>query len=146
MNNLPKIKTKSGKRLGRGYGSGKGGHTSSRGTKGQKSRRKMGILFEGVKVKKSLLRRLPLSRGKGKFKANPKKPLLLSLDDLNQFKSGSLVNINSLIDSGVIKASEASYGAKVVGRGKIENKLKVALPVTKSAAAKIKDAGGTIEV
>lgn len=63
MNYLPKVKTKSSKRLGRGYGSGKGGHTSSRGMKGQKSRRKMGILFEGVKMKKSLLRRLPLTRG-----------------------------------------------------------------------------------
>lgn len=144
MNYLPKVKTKSTKRLGRGYGSGKGGHTSSRGMKGQKSRRKMGILFEGVKMKKSLLRRLPLTRGKGKFKANPK-PLLLSLDDLNKIKNGSRVDINYLIDTGVINAREALCGVKVVGNGKIEKKLKVALPVTKSAASKIKDAGGTIE-
>lgn len=60
------------KRLGRGYGSGKGGHTSSRGQKGQKSRRKMHILFEGLKVKKSTLKKFPLLRGKGKFKAKVK--------------------------------------------------------------------------
>ena len=41
------------KRLGRGYGSGVGGHTSNRGQKGQKSRTDLHILFEGLKVKKS---------------------------------------------------------------------------------------------
>lgn len=60
------------KRLGRGYGSGKGGHTSGRGQKGQKSRTKVHILFEGLKVKKSTLKKFPLLRGKGKFLAKPK--------------------------------------------------------------------------
>lgn len=68
LSNLPKIKTKSKKRLGRGYGSGKGGHTSSRGQKGQKVRGKIHPLFEGQKNKKSLIQRLPLLRGKGKNK------------------------------------------------------------------------------
>lgn len=61
--------SKSKKRIGRGIGSGKGGHTSSRGQKGQKSRGSIHILFEGMKTKKSLLKRLPLLRGKGKFKS-----------------------------------------------------------------------------
>lgn len=75
MIKLPRVKARNKKRLGRGYGSGKGGHTSSRGQKGQKSRAKLGILFEGMKVKKSLLKRLPKARGKGKFhpKANKTK-------------------------------------------------------------------------
>lgn len=60
------------KRLGRGYGSGKGGHTSGRGQKGQKSRTKIHILFEGLKVKKSTLKKFPLLRGKGKFLAKAK--------------------------------------------------------------------------
>lgn len=60
------------KRLGRGYGSGKGGHTSSRGQKGQKTRSKMHVLFEGLKVKKSTLKKFPLLRGKGKFKPRHK--------------------------------------------------------------------------
>jgi large subunit ribosomal protein L15 len=72
MLKLPKIKTKSKKRVGRGYGSGKGGHTVGRGQKGQKARGSMGILFEGFKVKKSLIKRLPLKRGKGKFKRRKK--------------------------------------------------------------------------
>ena len=52
---LEKTVTKRKKRVGRGYGSGKGGHTSGRGQKGQKSRSHIGILFEGMKVKKSLV-------------------------------------------------------------------------------------------
>jgi len=60
------------KRLGRGYGSGKGGHTSGRGQKGQKSRTNLHILFEGLKVKKSTIKKFPLLRGKGKFLAKPK--------------------------------------------------------------------------
>ncbi len=144
MNNLPKIKTKRKKRLGRGYGSGKGGHTSSRGMKGQKSRKKIGILFEGIKMKKSLLRRLPVTRGKGKFKARVK-PTLLTLNDLDQFENMSEINLNVLYDAGIIKAKEAKSGVKVLGKGKLTKKLKVALPVSKTAASKIKAAGGTIE-
>ena len=68
---LPKVVEKRKKRVGRGMGSGKGSHTAGRGQKGQKARTKVGILFEGMKTKKSLLKRLPLMRGKGKF--HPKK-------------------------------------------------------------------------
>ena len=50
---LPKVVQTRKKRVGRGYGSGRGGHTAGRGQKGQKSRKKIGVLFEGVKVKKS---------------------------------------------------------------------------------------------
>lgn len=67
MTNLPKVVAKSKKRVGRGMGSGKGSHTSGRGQKGQKSRGTIGVLFEGMKVRKSYLKRLPLIRGKGKF-------------------------------------------------------------------------------
>jgi len=65
--NLPKVVAKSKKRVGRGMGSGKGSHTTGRGQKGQKARGKINVLFEGMKMKKSLLKRLPLMRGKGKF-------------------------------------------------------------------------------
>ena len=68
MNNLPKVVGKRKKRVGRGYGSGKGGHTTGRGQKGQKARGSKHVLFEGLKVKKSMLKRVPLMRGKGKFK------------------------------------------------------------------------------
>lgn len=71
MTKLPKVTQRTKKRVGRGIGSGKGGHTSGRGQKGQKSRSHISVLFEGMKMKKSLLKRLPKSRGMGKF--HPKK-------------------------------------------------------------------------
>ena len=69
LKKLPKTTTKKKKRLGRGYGSGKGGHTVGRGAKGLKARSKLPLTFEGTKIKKSLLQRLPLRRGKGRFKS-----------------------------------------------------------------------------
>lgn len=61
---LPAIVTKGKKRVGRGLGSGKGGHTTGRGAKGDKVRGKVPLYFEGTKMRKSLIRRLPLLRGK----------------------------------------------------------------------------------
>jgi len=53
LNNLKKTTKSSKKRVGRGYGSGKGGHTSGRGSKGAKSRGKIPLDFSGTKSKKS---------------------------------------------------------------------------------------------
>lgn len=141
---LPKVVTKSKKRRGRGYGSGKGGHTTGRGQKGQKSRRKIGILFEGVKVKKSLLKRLPLHRGKGRFKAKDK-PLIVKLAYLNLLPAGTKVDIEALAKAGIVKRDDAEkYGVKILGDGKLTKRLTLALPVSNSAAKKIEKAGGKI--
>src|SRR3989344_5312117 len=94
MKKLPKVVTKKKKRLGRGYGSGRGGHTVGRGQKGQKARRNLNVLFEGVKVKKSFIKKLPLIRGKGKFKAKAK-PLILDISILNEFSGSDVVDIKS---------------------------------------------------
>ncbi len=59
LEQLSKTTVKSKKRVGRGYGSGKGGHTVGRGAKGDKARGKIGLTFEGTKVKKSLINRFP---------------------------------------------------------------------------------------
>lgn len=69
---LPKVVARGSKRVGRGLGSGRGGHTVGRGQKGQKSREKVSISFFGTKVKKSLLKKLPMQRGKGKLKPRNK--------------------------------------------------------------------------
>lgn len=68
LHELQSIVGKRKKRLGRGIGSGKGGHTVGRGQKGQKSREKVPVLFFGTKMKKSLIKRLPMQRGKGRLK------------------------------------------------------------------------------
>jgi len=145
MNKLPKVKTKSKKRLGRGYGSGKGGHTSSRGQKGQKARGKVGILFEGMKVKKSLLRRLPMKRGKDKFYAHPK-PIIVKTDYLNSFKDGSKVDIKALVDAKIVSLEDATvYGVKILGGEALTKKLIVNVPASKSATKLIEKAGGKVE-
>ncbi|QLG69780.1 MAG: LSU ribosomal protein L15p (L27Ae) [Candidatus Woesebacteria bacterium] len=132
-----KIVEKRKKRLGRGYGSGKGGHTSSRGQKGQKTRGKIGIIFEGVKVKKSFIKRLPVLRGKGKLKPLIK-PIAIKVSSLNVFPENSVVDEKLLIEKGIVKKSDAKKrGIKIVGGGKLEKKLVVKLPTTASVLKQI---------
>lgn len=143
---LPKMVTKRKKRVGRGYGSGKGGHTVGRGMKGQKSRSKIGVIFEGVKMKKSFIKRLPLRRGKGRFKAK-EKPIIINLIYLNLLPSGSKVNLDSLIKHRIVKEKDAKLlGVKILGNGEIKKKLSVYLPTSKSAKKKIEKAGGKVLV
>lgn len=141
---LPKVITKRSKRIGRGYGSGKGGHTVGRGQKGQKSRTKIGVLFEGMKVKKSLLKRLPLRRGKGKFKPG-NKPIIVNLEVLNLLPAGETVNLDLLIKKGIVDEKDAKeFGVKILGNGKLEKRLNIALPISKSAAKKVEKTGGKL--
>ncbi|MCX6705552.1 MAG: uL15 family ribosomal protein [Candidatus Woesebacteria bacterium] len=132
MTNLPKVVENRKKRVGRGYGSGKGGHTVGRGQKGQKSRTKIGVLFEGVKVKKSLLKRLPFQRGKGKNKGG-KGPVIVNVEALNILPAGSKVTIETLIKARIVDEKDArAYGVKILGNGKLEKKLIIEVPASKS--------------
>lgn len=142
MENL-KVITKRKKRLGRGYGSGKGGHTAGRGQKGQKSRRKIGVLFEGIKVRKSMLHRIPFQRGKAKNPAK-QKPVVVSLGKLNMFKDGDKVNLESLVQNNIVSEADAKkFGVKLLN-GKLEKKLTISLPVSESAKETIEKVGGKI--
>jgi large subunit ribosomal protein L15 len=119
------------KRLGHGYGSGKGGHTSSRGQKGQKSRTDVHVLFEGLKVKKSTIKKFPLLRGKGKFLAKIK-PISINVNKLSVFKKGETVSIESLIKNNVISKTDAyKYGVKILGQSELKKDLKFEVPVSK---------------
>lgn len=145
LDKLPKITTKKKKRLGRGYGSGKGGHTVGRGTKGQKARGKIPLTFEGTKTKKSLLKRLPLRRGKGKFKSFKPGPVVVNLKYLNLFKKDEVVNLEQLIKKRIVEEKEAKkFGVKILGNGELKVALKVALPCSKGAIKKIKKAKGQV--
>ncbi len=143
---LHKVLKPKKKRLGRGYGSGKGGHTVGKGQKGQKTRKRLGILFEGVKVKKSLIKRLPFLRGKGKFtKAEDAKPLPLDVSILNEFAQGAEINLKALIEKGVVdKKIALKRGVKILGSARLEKKLTVTLPVSKSSSESIIKAGGKV--
>jgi len=137
MTSLPKVVERRKKRVGRGYGSGKGGHTTGRGQKGQKSRTKIGVLFEGVKVKKSLLKRLPFQRGKGKNKGG-KKPIIVNVEALNILPSGSKVTVEALIKAKIVNEKDAKvYGVKILGNGKLEKKLIIEVPASKSVIKKL---------
>lgn len=144
---LPKVVARRLKRLGRGYGSGKGGHTTGRGQKGQKARGKIGILFEGVKVKQSLIKKIPFLRGKGKFKPGMS-PLEVDLNKLNLFKEGSKVDLSSLISLGIVEKSALKSGVKILGNGDIKKKISISsrrkLRLTAKAIEKIKKAKGEV--
>jgi large subunit ribosomal protein L15 len=141
---IPKITDRKKKRLGHGYGSGKGGHTSSRGAKGQKARGKIKSWFEGGQL--SIIRRLPKIRGKGIFKPLKSSPLIINLKDIAHLKTGTLVNQSTLVSEGIINSTDATqFGIKILGHGEIKVALKIGLPISKLAAEKIKKAGGEIE-
>ncbi len=142
-NNLTKITKTSKKRVGRGYGSGKGGHTSGRGAKGRKARGNVPLAFTGTKSKKSFLARLPLQRGKGRGRSVSKVEIV-DLKDLSIFKKGEEVSLESLIKKGLVSSKAIKTGVKILNNGNIEKDLKVTVPCSKSVQDKIKKAGGTI--
>ena len=119
------------KRLGRGYGSGVGGHTSTRGQKGQKSRTDVHVLFEGLKVKKSTIKKFPLLRGKGKFLAKIK-PITINVKKLDVFKKGDKITIAALVQKGlVVERQAAKYGVKILGQSELKKDLEFLVPVSK---------------
>jgi large subunit ribosomal protein L15 len=145
LENIPKRnnRTMKGKRLGRGYGSGVGGHTVGRGTKGQKSRtgHKSLEFFEGGNV--AFFRRMPKYKG---FNQSRKiENAAVNLDVLEKsFKSEEIVSIDSLKEKGIVKKN--SQNVKILGKGELKKKLVVeGIAVSSSARAKIEKAGGTIK-
>lgn len=141
LSDLEKTVTRRKKRVGRGGGSGKGFHTVGRGQKGQKTRRKIHVLFEGYKVKKSLLHRLPMQRGKARFKRQSEKAVIINLEVLNLLPDGTEVTIETLVKNGIVNAKDAKmYGVKILGKGELTKKLTIKLPMSKSAAKKTSNA------
>ena len=145
LSKLPKSTQKGKKRVGRGYGSGKGGHTVGRGAKGLKARSKRPLTFDGTKVKKSFLKKLPLQRGKGRFKPLKPEPVVVNLKYLNLFTKGSEVNLKTLVKKGILLEKEAvRFGVKVLGDGDLKVALKVNVPCSKTAVKKIEKVGGKV--
>lgn len=145
LSNLPKITERQAKRVGRGYGSGKGGHTVGKGNKGEKARGSIPLTFAGTKMKKSLLKRLPFMRGKGKNKTFSKDRVVIDLDDLKNFPAGSVIDIESLVKAGLVQEDEVNYfGVKILGGGELKVAIKVKVPVSGGAEKKIKKAGGEV--
>ena len=129
------------KRIGRGHGSGQG-KTAGKGHKGQKARagRGLQIGFEGGQM--PLQRRIP-KRGFNNIFATPY--TTINVAALNRFEDGATVDVEALMNAGVIK--KAPNGVKILGNGKVEKKLTVKVAAySESAKAKIEAAGGKAEV
>jgi large subunit ribosomal protein L15 len=144
LNELPKLTATKNKRLGHGYGSGKGGHTSSRGQKGQKARNGVRMSFTGSSW--VWFKRLPFMRGKSRFNSFGKKALI-NLSTLNVFENGAVVSIESLIAMKIISKNQATISSvKIVGTGELKKKLNVMVPSTLSAQKAILEAKGEYSV
>ncbi len=109
------------KRLGRGIGSGKGGHTVGRGSKGQKARKgnkKPWLGFEGGQV--PLYKRMPRINTFRRGKVS--RPLAISLDMINGFEEGSIVTPLDLVKKKLVPFVPKT-GLKVISNGKFTKKL-----------------------
>ena len=128
-------------RRGRGHGSGNG-KTAGKGHKGQKARSGGGVRpgFEGGQM--PLYRRLPK---RGFTCRNSKEIVGINVSALDRFEDGSVVSVETLIESGIVK--NPRDGVKILGNGELSKKLTVqAHAFTEGAKAKIEAAGGTAEV
>lgn len=131
--------TKTNKRLGRGQGSG--GSTSGRGHKGAQSRSgyKKKIGFEGGQM--PLQRRVPKFGFKNNNKIYYKAINLDVLTELATKSKGGSINIQSLIDNGLISKRDK---VKILGRGELKAKVNVeAHAFSETATKAIETAGGT---
>ena len=126
-------KSKKPRRVGRGIAAGQG-KTCGRGTKGQKSRSGWSrrVTFEGGQ--NPLIKKLPKLPG---FKSRRRRPQIVYSHQLNNFKTGQTVTINTLAEAGLIK--NPYHPIKLIGGEKpVEVKLTVQLPrASKSVISQI---------
>ncbi len=138
---------KTGKRIGRGIGSGKG-KTGGRGGKGQTARSGVRIKgFEGGQM--PLHRRLP-KRG---FKNTA---FALKLNEVNLGRLQAAINAGlldpavkvdaaALVKAGVLR--RVKDGVRLLGDGELHAKLTLSVfGASKSAVAAVEKAGGTVEI
>ena len=128
-------------RKGRGVGSGNG-KTAGKGHKGQNARSGGGVRlgFEGGQL--PLYRKLPKRGFKNRFAVNY---AIVNVSDLNRFEDGETVNLDKLMECGVVK--KPLDGLKILGNGEITKKLTVEAKVfSATAKEKIEAAGGKTEV
>ncbi|NJL48127.1 MAG: 50S ribosomal protein L15 [Leptolyngbyaceae cyanobacterium SM2_5_2] len=130
------------RRVGRGISAGQGASCGF-GMRGQKSRSGRGTRpgFEGGQM--PLYRRIP------KLKhfplVNPKQYTIINIKSLANLATGTEVSLESLLEAGILTASDGPL--KILGDGELSVALNVkAAAFTQSAKAKIEGAGGTCEV
>lgn len=126
-------------RIRKGRGEASKGKTAGRGTKGTKARGQVAIGFEGGQT--PIHRRIPKLRG---FKS----PFRIEYQVINvgvlqeEFPEGGTVTVEDLVEKNLVRKGQP---VKVLGDGEITVSVDVeADKWSKSAEAKISDAGGSI--
>ena len=128
-------------RKGRGPGSGNG-KTAGKGHKGQNARSGGGVRpgFEGGQL--PLYRKLPKRGFNNKF---GKEYAIINVSALNKFENGTTVNLEALMQKGLI--DKACDGLKVLGNGELKKAITVEAKIfSATAKEKIEAAGGKAEV
>jgi large subunit ribosomal protein L15 len=133
------------KRIGRGQGSGYGGHTSTKGHKGQKSRSgyKSRAWFEGGQM--PIQRRVP----KFGFKnVNRKEFSVLNVGQLQKLIDSGKISDATIDKDFLVKMRLISktLPLKILGNGDIKTKIEItANAFSDSAKEKIEKAGGVVK-
>ncbi|HYC83312.1 MAG TPA: uL15 family ribosomal protein [Candidatus Paceibacterota bacterium] len=144
INNLQrKTGLKKKRYVGRG---GKRGTTAGRGTKGQKAR-------AGHRIRpeiRDLIKKLPKQRGRGKNsnKSIHDKPVVISLDVIEQRSLEGMINPKTLVTDGAVSRRAGRIPAikLLAGRKNFTKKITVeGCEVSASARAQIERVGGTIK-
>ncbi len=127
------------KRVGRGYGSGKG-KTAGKGMMGQKARSgpNPSRTFEGGQI--PLVRKLPYLRGfKNRWRLDYE---VLNLEQFAEWPVEMPITVEALVEAGVI---DSGRPLKILGNGEVAAKFTIhAHKFSASARQKIEAAGGQI--
>jgi len=141
LSNLPKSVKTGKKRLGRGYGSGVGGHTVGRGQKGQKTLGTMPLWFEGGQL--PIVRRTPFIKGKHRFQVINLQPITVNFDILSKyFEANAVIDTATLVKTFKTSDKEAKRGFKIIATGKLEKAYEVNVLASAGAIKAIEKAGG----
>ncbi len=148
-NNLPSPKsTKSAVKRGRGVGTGRGGHTTGRGTKGQKSRSGYSRPRPGFEGGQNpLSRRFPKLKGfsRGEFTKGVKR-VTLNLSEIAEVVEKDTVDFDALIEAGLIKVGSKKLDVKILFDKDINRKLVISgIPLSQTARQAVEKAGGQVE-
>jgi large subunit ribosomal protein L15 len=147
LNNLIKTTTKAQKRVGRGIGSGVGGHTTGRGAKGRNVRGKVKLTFDGTKIKKGWIKRLPFLRGKHRTNALPKPEIITLAQIEKNYKAGEVVSVKTIFEKFPrLDIRRQKYGVKILSAGELTKKLTFkGVLLSASALSKVTLSGAKIE-
>jgi|SRR5690625_2434950 len=140
----PEPNKKNAKRIGRGQGTGRGGHTVGKGHNGQRARSgfKERFWFEGGQM--PLQRRIPKWGFKNRFR---KEYVAVNVGTVDLFlEAGKLsdtsISLEDLVNAGLAGKNDL---VKLLGDGDIEASIEIEVhKASKSAKKKVEDAGGNI--